>query len=51
MGDPLEDDLADLYEDSQPEVLRIEDDAVLVQGATGGDYLIPLDGSNPEKIG
>jgi hypothetical protein len=51
MGDPLEDDLADLYEDSQPEVLRVEDDAVLVQGATGGDYLIPLDGSNPERIG
>lgn len=51
MGDPLEDDLADLYEDGQPEVLRVEDDAVLVHGATGGDYRIPFDGSQPEKIG
>ena len=50
MGDPLEDDLAEIYEDSQPEILRVEDDAVLVHGATG-DHRIPLDGSAWEKIG
>lgn len=51
MGDIRTDDLTDLYEDGEPRIVRFEGDALLVHGATGGDYRIPLDGSEPTKVG
>jgi hypothetical protein len=45
MGDLAKDDLTDLYEDGEPGIIRFDGDALLVHGATGGDYRIPLDGS------
>ena len=47
MGDITTDDLLDLYEDAEPAVLGFDGDDLLVHGATGGDYRIPLDGSPP----
>jgi hypothetical protein len=50
MGDVDEDDLTDLYEDGEPRIIGFDGDALLVHGATGGDYRIPLDGGEPEKV-
>jgi hypothetical protein len=50
MGDVATDDLTDLYEDAEPGIIRVDDDALLVHGASGGDYRIPLDGGKPEKV-
>jgi hypothetical protein len=50
MGDIAEDDLADLYEDGEPRIIRFDGDALLVHGATGGDYRIPLDGGKAVKV-
>jgi len=50
MGDIGTDDLTDLYEDAEPGILRFDGDALLVHGASGGDYRIPLDGSAPRKV-
>ena len=50
MGDIAEDDLLDLYEDGEPGILRFDGDSLLVHGATGGDYRIPLDGGKAEKV-
>jgi hypothetical protein len=50
MGDIREDDLMDLYEDGEPGIIRFDGDALLVHGATGGDYRIPLDGGRAEKV-
>jgi hypothetical protein len=51
MGDVTRDDLLDLYEDAEPAVLGFDGDDLLVHGATGGDYRIPLDGSPPTHSG
>jgi len=50
MGDPAKDDLADLYEHGEPRVVRFDADTLLVHGATGQDYRIPLDGGAPQKV-
>ena len=50
MGDIAEDDLTDLYEDAEPRIIGFDGDALLVHGASGGDYRIPLDGGDPEKV-
>jgi hypothetical protein len=50
MGDVADDDLADLYEDAEPRIIGFDDDALLVHGASGGDFRIPLDGGDPEKV-
>jgi hypothetical protein len=50
MGDTGEDDLLDLYEDGEPGIIRFDGDSLLVHGATGGDYRIPLDGGKAEKV-
>jgi hypothetical protein len=50
MGDIGEDDLTDLYEDGEPRIIRFDGDTLLVHGATGGDYRIPLDGGRAEKV-
>jgi hypothetical protein len=50
MGDIGTDDLADLYEDAEPAITGFDDDALVVHGATGGDWRIPLDGGTPAKI-
>jgi hypothetical protein len=51
MGDITKDDLLDLYEDAEPAVIGFDGDDLLVHGATGGDYRIPLDGSPPTHGG
>jgi hypothetical protein len=50
MGDIAEDDLRDLYEGAEPALIGFDGDALLVRGATGGDYRVPLDGGAPEKL-
>jgi len=50
MGDVATDDLTDLYEDAEPGIIRIDDDTLLVRGASGGDFRVPLDGGKPEKV-
>ena len=50
MGDIATDDLTDLYEDGEPGILGFDGDVLLVHGATGGDYRIPLDGGAPAKV-
>jgi len=47
MGDITKDDLTDLYEDAEPAIIGFDGDDLLVHGATGGDYRVPLDGSPP----
>jgi hypothetical protein len=47
MGDITKDDLTDLYEDGEPSITGFDGDDLLVHGATGGDYRVPLDGSPP----
>jgi len=51
MGDITKDDLTDLYEDAEPAILGFDGDDLLVHGATGGDYRIPLDGGPPTTVG
>jgi hypothetical protein len=50
MGDITTDDLLDLYEDAEPRIVGFDGDVLLVDGATG-DYRIPLDGSEPTRVG
>jgi hypothetical protein len=50
MGDIASDDLADLYHDREPRLLGFEDDTLLVRGASGGDFRVPLDGGTAEEV-
>jgi hypothetical protein len=50
MGDVTSDDLAELYRKGQPAILGFDGEDLLVHGATGQDYRIPLDGSRPERL-
>jgi hypothetical protein len=49
MGDLTRDDLAALYRREPPRVLGFDGDVLLVHGATGKDYRVPLDGSPPTR--
>jgi hypothetical protein len=51
MGDVTKDDLLDLYEDAEPGITGFDGDDLLVRGATGGNYRVPLDGSTPTPFG
>jgi hypothetical protein len=51
MGDLTRDDLAARYRREPPRVLGFDGDTLLVHGATGKDYRVPLDGSPATPIG
>jgi hypothetical protein len=51
MGDLTRDDLADLYRSETPRVSGFEGADLLVHGATGKDYRIPLDGTAATPTG
>lgn len=50
MGEVLNDDLASLYRTGEPRIIGFDGDDLLVHGATGGDYRIPLGGGAPEQL-